>query len=88
MGRDMTGATLYCTMPTCNECAKLIVQVGIKRVVYFSSPSFEIRDEFLAAKRMYASSGILCEAYNGPIDTLLLEYSDAHGKGECGCVGH
>jgi dCMP deaminase len=27
MGRDMQGATLYCAMPTCNECAKLIVQV-------------------------------------------------------------
>lgn len=28
------GATLYCTLSPCIECAKLIVQSGIKRVVY------------------------------------------------------
>lgn len=80
MGRDMQGATLYCVMPTCNECAKLIVQVWIKRVVYLSSPSYESRDEFRAAKRMYASAGVLCELYTGPTDPLALIFEDAHGK--------
>ena len=28
------GATLYCTMSPCLECSKLIIQSGIKRVVY------------------------------------------------------
>ena len=28
------GATIYCTLSPCIECAKLIVQSGIKRVVY------------------------------------------------------
>ena len=28
------GATLYCTMSPCLECAKLIIQSGIKRLVY------------------------------------------------------
>ena len=28
------GATLYVTAPPCIECAKLIIQAGIKRVVY------------------------------------------------------
>jgi dCMP deaminase len=82
MGRDMQGATLYCAMPTCNECAKLIVQVGIKRVVYLASPTYEARDEFLAAKRMYASAGVLCELYNGPTNSLELNFDDAHGKSE------
>lgn len=34
------GATLYCTMSPCLECAKLIIQAGIKRLVY----SDEYRD--------------------------------------------
>lgn len=80
MGRDMQGATLYCVMPTCNECAKLIVQVGIKRVVYLASPTYEARDEFLAAKRMYDSAGITCELYSGPTNSLELDFQDAHGK--------
>lgn len=82
MGRDMQGATLYCAMPTCNECAKLIIQVGIKRVVYLGSSSYEARDEFLAAKRMYDSAGVLCELYNGPTNSLELNFDDAHGKSE------
>lgn len=28
------GATLYCTLSPCFECAKLIIQAGIKRVVF------------------------------------------------------
>lgn len=28
------GATLYCTLSPCFECSKLIIQAGIKRVVY------------------------------------------------------
>jgi dCMP deaminase len=29
------GATMYCTLSPCMECAKLIVQSGIKRLVYY-----------------------------------------------------
>lgn len=29
------GATIYCTDSPCIECAKLIIQAGIKRVVYY-----------------------------------------------------
>lgn len=35
------GSTLYCTAAPCVECAKLIIQAGIKRVVYaeeYTSP--------------------------------------------------
>ena len=33
-GGSTDGATLYVTMSPCYECAKLIIQAGIKRVVY------------------------------------------------------
>jgi len=29
------GATMYCTHSPCNDCAKLIINAGIKRVVYW-----------------------------------------------------
>ena len=32
--QDLRGATLYATISPCHECAKIIIQVGIKRVVY------------------------------------------------------
>lgn len=33
-GNSSSGATLYVTASPCLECAKLIIQAGIKRVVY------------------------------------------------------
>ena len=33
-GNNSEGATLYVTDSPCIECAKLIIQAGIKRVVY------------------------------------------------------
>jgi dCMP deaminase len=32
------GASMFCTLYPCNECAKDIVQAGIKEVVYLSNP--------------------------------------------------
>lgn len=82
MGKNMNDSTLYCTLPTCNECAKLILQTGIKRVVYLPSVSYESRDEFLAAKRMYESAGIVCETYTGETHEITLHFDDQHGKSE------
>ncbi len=33
-GREARGGTLYCTVLPCNTCAKMILNAGIKRVVY------------------------------------------------------
>ena len=33
-GNNSDGATIYITASPCIECAKLIIQAGIKRVVY------------------------------------------------------
>ena len=32
-----SGATLYVTMFPCNECAKLMIQAGISRVIYYEA---------------------------------------------------
>ena len=32
---SIQGATIYVTMFPCNECSKLIIQGGIKEVIYF-----------------------------------------------------
>jgi dCMP deaminase len=33
-GNPVSGATLYLTLSPCKECSKLILQSGVKRVVY------------------------------------------------------
>ncbi len=76
MGRDMQWATLYCAMPPCHECAKLIIQVGIKRVVYLSSPTYEQKDSFIISKRMFQVAGVICEAYSGSTEEIHLTFED------------
>lgn len=36
--REFNDATIYVTLFPCNECAKEIIQTGIKEVVYFKMP--------------------------------------------------
>lgn len=35
---NLVGSTVYVTLHPCHECAKLIIQKGIKRVVYLNNP--------------------------------------------------
>ena len=48
-GNSADGATLYVTASPCMECAKLIIQSGIKRVVF--SDSYRIQDGIELLKR-------------------------------------
>ena len=55
--RDFIGATLYVDLFPCNECAKEIIQSGIKRVVYLSD-KYADSDETIASKRMFDKCGV------------------------------
>jgi dCMP deaminase len=48
-GNSSDGSTLYVTASPCLECAKLIIQCGIKRVVY--SEKYRIEDGIILLKR-------------------------------------
>jgi len=49
---DLDGATMYVSLFPCNECAKLIVQVGIRAVVFLSD-KYHDEDIFVAARRIF-----------------------------------
>ncbi len=54
---SLKGATIYVTLFPCNECAKLIIQSGIKHIVYMSD---KYRGEYsnIASKKMFEAAGI------------------------------
>ena len=54
----LDNSTLYVTLFPCNECAKLIIQSGIKEVVYLQDKYHE-RDMFVASRRMFDSAGVV-----------------------------
>lgn len=55
--KDMSGATVYVTLFPCNECAKILAQVGIGEVVYLSD-KYDGTDGNLISKRILTSCGI------------------------------
>ena len=42
-GGSLEGAKIYVTLFPCNECAKAIIQCGIKEVIYDQTTNMEIR---------------------------------------------
>ncbi len=55
--KDMGGATIYVTLFPCNECAKILAQVGIGEVVYLDD-KYEGTEDNLISKRILDSCGI------------------------------
>ena len=56
-GGSLDGATIYVTLFPCNECAKAIIQAGIKRVVY-DSDKYSNEKFMIASRRMLNAAGV------------------------------
>ena len=52
---------MYTTLFPCNECAKAIIQAGIRTVIYRDIK--QGKDYTRAAKRMFDSAGVLYKMY-------------------------
>ncbi len=54
---SLENAKLYVTLFPCNECAKLVIQSGIKEVIYLQD-KYHDQQSFIASRRMFDSSGV------------------------------
>ena len=54
---DLEGATLYVTLFPCHECAKLIIQSGIREIVYVEN-KYQEKASVQASMRMLADAGV------------------------------
>lgn len=59
---SLQGAKLYSTLFPCNECAKAIIQSGIKEVI-FMSDKYSDSDSDIAAKKMFNMVGVKYRKY-------------------------
>jgi dCMP deaminase len=62
-GGSLEGATIYVTLFPCNECAKAIIQSGIRRIVY-DSDKYENTPSVIASKRMLRAAGVELQQYS------------------------
>ena len=56
-GRDLRGSRVYVALFPCNECAKAIIQSGVKEVVYLSD-KYNGTPGNVASKRMLDAAGV------------------------------
>ena len=56
-GKNLTGAKIYVALFPCNECAKAIIQSGIKEIIYLSDKYAET-DVVKASKKMLNAAGV------------------------------
>ena len=56
-GGSLEGTKLYVSLFPCNECAKIIIQSGIKEVIYLSDED-DGKDTNTAAKMLFKTCGV------------------------------
>ena len=73
-GKTLAGAKLYVGLFPCNECAKAIIQSGIKEVIFLSN-KYDGTPSVEASKRMLISSGVKLTQLKPTKAQLVLNFS-------------
>ena len=71
--KSLLGAKIYVALFPCNECAKAIIQSGIREVVYLSD-KYADTDSVLASKRMLTSAGVRLRRLLPSKDRLVVDF--------------
>lgn len=68
---SVEGCTLYVTLFPCNECAKAIIQAGIKEIIYLED-KYNGTKENIVAKKLFDTTGITYKKYTIENQTINL----------------
>lgn len=61
-GISLKGSKIYVALFPCNECAKAIIQAGIKEVIYLNN-KYENTDSIKVSKKLFEMSGVKYRQY-------------------------
>lgn len=61
-GTTLSDSRLYVTLFPCNECAKAIIQCGIKEIIYAEN-KYDGTDGIIASKKMLDAAGVKYRQY-------------------------
>ena len=71
-GRDLRGSRVYVALFPCNECAKAIIQSGVKEVVYLSD-KYANTPGVQASKRMLDAAGVKYSQLRPAMKSITLD---------------
>ena len=78
-GRDLRGSRVYVALFPCNECAKAIIQSGVKEVVYLSD-KYANTPGVKASKRMLDAAGVKYTQLRPAVKTITLDFTPEEEK--------
>jgi len=73
IGMDLHDCKIYTCLFPCNECAKAIIQSGIKEIIYLSD-KYQNEPSNIAAKKMLNTSGITYRTPDIQLEKVVLWY--------------
>jgi dCMP deaminase len=74
-GRNLEGCRIYTALFPCNNCAKAIIQSGIREVCYLSD-KYAHMPEFIAARRMFMAAGVALRKLEPAHGEITLKLSE------------
>ena len=74
-GKNLAGSRIYVALFPCNECAKAIIQSGIKEVVYISDKYANTMGT-RASKRMFEAAGVKMTKLETNKDSVLIDFDE------------
>lgn len=75
-GTSLEGCRIYVALFPCNECAKAIIQSGIKEVVYLSD-KYADTPTTRASKRMFEAAGVKMTKITPTKDSVLIDFDES-----------
>ncbi|XP_066592779.1 deoxycytidylate deaminase [Prorops nasuta] len=72
---NVKNCTMYVTLFPCNECAKLMIQSGIREFIYISD-KHDYKAKTRAAKKMFDYVGIKYRKYTPKIKQIVVDFSE------------
>ena len=72
-GRDLRGSRIYVALFPCNECAKAIIQSGVKEVLYLSD-KYADSAPTIASKRMLTAAGVKFRQLDTSLKSITLDF--------------
>lgn len=76
---NLKNSRIYVALFPCNECAKAIIQSGIREVIYLDD-KYKETDIVIASKKMMDLSGVACRQLSVSTDVLEIKFNGDHKR--------
>ncbi len=74
-GQSLKGATIYVPLFPCHECAKAIIQAGIRKIIYISD-KYKETESIYASKKMLNAAGVKYDTLETNLKDLTISYRE------------